>query len=246
MRLIVFISREDDFYNSARKIQDICKISSDVVYIEDFIANMRWNEITDSDIIYFLCNGEKVNYAFNKILSVNTKCEIINREYLLQNNSKLLVQQKISESGVPTPKIIDINDINNVKFPIFCKQNSHTGIVFKAYTRRTIIDFFQKFDIKDFYLEEAVTSDLEKHNEFKAYFANGNVYPKDGESCFDDCINDICDKISSSLYGLQAFSVDFIENNNGLYVIDVNVASGFYMSTGARKEFVKKYVNKGR
>ena len=154
---------------------------------------------------------------------MNPNCKIINKEYLLKNESK---------------------SIDNIKFPIFCKQNTHTGIVFKAYTKRTITDFFQKFNIDDFYLEEAVTSDLEKHIEFKAYFANGKTYPKDDENNFDKQIDQICTKIASSLYNLDAFSVDFIKNNNGLYVIDVNVASGFYMSTGARKEFVKKYVNK--
>lgn len=244
MKLLIFISKEDDFYGSAKKIQDICKIDSDIIYIEDFIDNEGWNKIVDGDIIYFLCNGEKVNYAFNKILNTDKKCEIINKEYLLKNDGKLLVQQKICDNGVPTPRIINFTDIDITRFPIFCKQNSHTGIVFKAYTKRTIKDFFQKFDLNDFYLEEAVTSDLEKHNEFKAYFANGKVYPKDEESDFSNHIKDICIKISDTLYGLQAFSVDFIENNNGLYVIDVNVASGFYMSTGAREEFVKRYVNK--
>lgn len=244
MRLLIFISNEDDFYGSAKKIQDLCKIDSKIIYVEDFIKEKGWNKIKDSDIIYFLCNGEKVNYTIKNIMNINKKCEIINKEYLLKNDSKSSVQQKIYESGVPTPKVLDINDINNIKFPIFCKQNTHTGIVFKAYTKRTITDFFQKFDLNDFYLEEAVISNLKKYNEFKAYFANGEVYPKDNEKDFNNYIKDICIKISNALYDLEAFSVDFIENDNGIYVIDVNIASGFYMSTGARKEFVKKYVNK--
>lgn len=244
MRLIVFISRDDDFYGSAKKIQELSKIDSEIIYIEDFINEMGWDKITDTDIIYFLCNGEKVNYCLNKIIDSNKKCEIINKEYLLKNDSKLEVQQKISQVGVPVPKIIDANEIENAKFPIFCKQNSHTGIVIKAYTKKAITDFFKKFDLKDFYLENTVTSDQEKNIEFKAYFSNGNVYPKDGENEFNDYVKDICTKISNELYQLQAFSVDFIENSSGLYVIDVNTASGFYMSTGARNEFVKKYVNK--
>ncbi len=244
MKLIVFISNEDDFYGSAKKIKDLCDIDSEIIYIENFIEERGWEGITNSDIIYFLCNGEKVNFVFKNILKVNPNCKIINKEYLLKNESKSIVQQKINEIGVPTPKLLSYGDIDNIKFPIFCKQNTHTGIVFKAYTKRTITDFFQKFNIDDFYLEEAVTSDLEKHIEFKAYFANGKTYPKDDENNFDKQIDQICTKIASSLYNLDAFSVDFIKNNNGLYVIDVNVASGFYMSTGARKEFVKKYVNK--
>lgn len=244
MKLIVFISNEDDFYGSAKKIKDICNIECEIIYIEDFIKEKGWKEITNTDIIYFLCNGEKVNFAFKNITKFNDKCKIINKEYLLNNESKAVVQQKIKEIGVPTPKLLNINDITNIKFPVFCKQNTHTGIVFKAYTKRTVIEFFQKFNINDFYLEEAVTNDLEKHIEFKAYFANGKAYPKDNENNFNKEIDDICIKIAQALYDLEAFSVDFIQNDKGLYVIDVNIASGFYMSTGARKEFVKKYVNK--
>lgn len=243
MKFIVFISNEDDFYGSAKKIQDISNIECEIIYIEDFIKEEGWKRITDMDIIYFLCNGEKVNYTFKNIINVNDKCKIINKEYLSNNESKAIVQQKINKVGVPTPKLLKLDDITNIKFPIFCKQNTHTGIVFKAYTKRTITDFFQKFNINDFYLEEAVVSDLEKHIEFKAYFANGKTYPKDNENKFSKEIEDICIKIAQVLYDLEAFSVDFIQNDKGLYVIDVNIASGFYMSTGARKEFVKKYVN---
>lgn len=244
MKLMVFISNEDDFYGSAKKIKDMCEIECEIIYIEDFIEEKGWKKITNTDIIYFLCNGEKVNYAFKNIININDKCKIINKEYLLNNESKAIVQQKINKIGVSTPKLLKIDDIINIKFPIFCKQNTHTGIVFKAYTQRTITNFFQKFNVNDFYLEEAVTSDLEKHIEFKAYFVNGKTYPKDNEGNFSKKIEDICLKIAQELYGLEAFSVDFIQNEKGLYVIDVNIASGFYMSTGARKEFVKKYVNK--
>lgn len=244
MKLIVFISNEDDFYGSAKKIEDLCNIECEIIYIEDFINEKGWEKITNTDIVYFLCNGGKVNFTFKNIIKVNDKCKIINKEYLLNNESKAIVQKKINEVGVPTPKLLNFDDIINIKFPIFCKQNTHTGIVFKAYTKRTITDFFRKFNINDFYLEEAVTSDLENHIEFKTYFVNGKTYPKDNESNFSEEIEDICKKIAQALYGLETFSVDFIQNDKGLYVIDVNIASGFYMSTGARKEFVKKYVNK--
>lgn len=243
MKFIVFISNEDDFYGSAKKLKDICNLECEIIYIENFIEEKGWNKTTDKDIIYFLCNGEKVNYALNNIVMTNDKCKIINKEYLLNNENKAIVQQKINRIGVPTPKLLKFDDIDNIKFPIFCKQNTHTGIVFKAYTKRTITDFFQKFNINDFYLEESVISDLEKHIEFKAYFANGKTYPKDNENAFSKEIEDICIKIAQALYNLETFSVDFIQNDKGLYVIDVNIASGFYMSTGARKEFIKKYVN---
>lgn len=244
MKLIVFISNEDNFYGSAKKIKDLCDIDCEIIYIESFIEEKGWEKITNSDIVYFLCNGEKVNFVFKNIIKVNSNCKIINKEYLLKNDSKAIVQQKINKIGVPTPKLLSYDNIDTIKFPIFCKQNTHTGIVFKAYTKRTITDFFQKFNVNNFYLEEDVTSDLESHIEFKAYFANGKTYPKDTENNFDKQIDNICIKIAHALYNLESFSVDFIQNNNGLYVIDVNIASGFYMSTGARKEFVKKYVNK--
>lgn len=244
MKLIIFISDEDDFYGSAKKIKDLCTIECEIIYIEDFIKGKGWKKITNFDIIYFLCNGKKVDFTFKNIIKVNNKCKIINKEYLLNNESKFIVQQKINKIGVLTPKLLSYGDIINIKFPIFCKQNKHTGIVFKAYTKRTVTDFFQKFNINDFYLEEAVTSDSTKNIEFKAYFANGKTFPKDGENSFDKKIDKICINIAQELYDLDAFSVDFIQNDKDVYVIDVNIASGFYMSTGARKEFVEKYVNK--
>ena len=94
MKLIVFISNEDDFYGSAKKIKDICKIECEIIYIEDFIEEKGWKKITNTDIIYFLCNGEKVNYVFKNIINVNDKCNVINKEYLLNNESKVIVQQK--------------------------------------------------------------------------------------------------------------------------------------------------------
>lgn len=244
MKLIIFISKEDDFYGSAKRIQDISKIDSEIVFIENFVNQKGWQNINTTDIIYFLCNGYKVNYVLNEIIKTTPNCKIINKEYLIKNEPKSNVQKKINELGVITPRVLSIKDIDNIKFPIFCKQNIHTGIVFKAYTKKTITDFFEKFDLNDFYLEEAVSSDLKKYKEFKVYYANAHVYPKDNEPMFNDEIKNICLIISEALYNLEAFSVDFIANDDGLYVIDVNVASGFYMSTDARKEFVKNYVNK--
>ena len=71
MKLIVFISNEDDFYGSAKKIKDLCDIDSEIIYIENFIEERGWEGITNSDIIYFLCNGEKVNFVFKNILTKN-------------------------------------------------------------------------------------------------------------------------------------------------------------------------------
>ena len=164
-------------------------------------------------------------------------------KYLLKNDLKSVVQKKMNDVGISVPMIFDNTKIDEIKFPIFCKQNTHAGIVFKAYTKKTIIDFFNRFNKNDFYLEEAVTSDLESHKEFKVYFANEKVFPKDNSEKISNRIKKICLLISKTLYDLDTFSVDFIENSKGLYLIDINVASGFYLSTGARKEFVRKYVN---
>ena len=116
--------------------------------------------------------------------------------------------------------------------PIFCKQNIHAGMVLKIYTVNTINKFFEKFARDDFYLEEAIKSNVES----KFYFVKGNIYAKDNIE-IPYCVKNICIKISVAL-NLDVFSVDMMQKNEEYIVFDVNPSAGFYMLDEARNKLI--------
>ena len=84
-------------------------------------------------------------------------------------------KKKLIDNNIKTPQIFEnFEVVDKTKLPIFCKQNIHAGMVFKIYTVNTINKFFEKFDSDEFYLEEAIESNVES----KFYFVKGNIYAK--------------------------------------------------------------------
>ena len=110
-------------------------------------------------------------------------------------------------------------------------------MIFKAYTRNTIINFFKKFNKKDFYIEEAIEGECE----IKYYYVKENVYAKNG-IIIKDNIKKECTKISKIL-GLEVFSLDVIEKNKSNVIIDVNPAAGFYLLDDARNKLIYELEN---
>jgi hypothetical protein len=231
-RVLILLSKNEDFLGSAVKIKDGLDYSNtEILYIEDICNNPN---ISKDDIIYFLCNGECISKLINKIK--NTGCTIINANYFEKNYSKLTVQSLVGEGGVLVPKFIDYAEIENVKFPVFCKENKHAGIVFKAFNILTIKNFFSKFNSSDFYLEESL-NDIGTY-EMKIYYVDGEIAGKDGEVIINDSnILKICNNISKILE-LSVFSADFIKKDSNYYLIDLNPAAGFYFSTISRNNLI--------
>ena len=230
-RVIIVLSTEENFYGSAIKIQEelVDFVDVEIVNIEDIYDNY---EICSEDIIYFLCNGCLVSKYIKKIKQ--KKCLIYNCEYLEKNYSKFEVQELLKRNNILIPKII-YDDIYNVRLPIFCKENKHAGIVFQAFTVSTLKKFFSKFELKDFYLEESINKVGAK--EIKVYYVNGKLSYKDKIKIKDNKLKSICFDVSSVL-SLNVFSADFIKQDNQYFLIDINPAAGFYLSSEARKNLV--------
>ena len=145
-KCIIFLSKKEEYLGSAKKIQNNINIKTDIIYIEDFMKVKNKGNLLENSIIYFLCNSNLIKKLVT-ILS-KTNCYIFNKGFFENNYSKVEIQKILIENKLNVPKIF-YND-RDIKYPVFCKENKHGGIIFKAYTSKTIKEFFKRFN-KIFY-----------------------------------------------------------------------------------------------
>lgn len=231
-KLKFIISKYEKSYEAALAMKNNATIETEIVYIEDIVTKKL--SFTDDDIVHFSCNSEETLKIIKE--NINKKCYIFNKKYLLNNYSKLKVQQLFSINDIKVPKIY--LNYEDIKLPIFCKENKHTGILFQAYRKNTLDRFFTKFDIKDFYFEESLSNNGLINKEFKIYVVDNKIF-----GSFDNKLlkrlNEICGKIKIIFNDIDIYSADFIEINDKLYLIDFNPAVGFYLTEEGRSEFLK-------
>ena len=230
--LIIILSKNENFIKSALKIKEQSKINTKILFIEDIVLE----EINNEDIIYFLCNSPLIPDLIKKI--ENLSCTIFNKKYFINNYSKYQIQLIMKNNDILVPNIIDYEMLESIKFPIFCKENKHVGILFKAYNIETLKKIFSNLNKDEFYFEEDITLNKTKTTEFKVYYVNNKCFYKDNEKVKNNELLKICKNISS-LLGLDIFSADFIDDGNSNYLIDVNSSAGFYLSNDARYELIK-------
>ena len=232
----IIISRKNIYTEQVKKLKN-------ELYIEDLL-----NESTtfnfDNSIVYFLCcNSPFVFSIINKLKQYN--CYIINKQYLSKNYLKLDVQKILYKSNINIPKIYDgniVKNLENINFPIFCKENRHEGMIMQVYNPITVTRLFKKVDIKDFYFEEAIESINSK--ELKVYYVKGKLFFKNIKD-YNKLLEKLCNQISTILDNLEVFSVDIIQmSNDNYFVIDVNPAAGFYLSDSGRKYFLNNLEKK--
>ena len=242
-RLIVFVSKFKNSLDGAKKIQNESDFSVEIIGIEKFYEGNEYDKINNSDIIFFLCASPLIHEV---AVNLNGKgCRIINKEYFLSNYTKKEIQIFLKKKNIKIPKLYTENIFDNNNFPIFCKENMHTGITLQLYNRNTQDKFFEKFDYRDFYLEEPV--EIKDSREIKVYCVNGEVFYKNNQEQNNIVINDICQKVKEIFNNIEVCSIDFIYNDEELYLIDFNPSSGFYATDNGRKGFVnycKKIVNR--
>lgn len=181
-----------------------------------------------------MCNSELIKEIVK--LGEKYNCYIFNKRFFENNYTKLDMQNILANNSVKTPEIMDMNCIEKIETPIFCKENKHAGIVLKTYTSNTLVKFLEKFNKKDFYLEKCINA----KEELKIYYINKVIF---SNGSITDNIKDICKKISEKLF-LDVFSADLImDSKKDYYVIDINPAAGFYMLDIARKELINNIKN---
>ena len=229
----IIASKANIYTGQVKKLKEQSELPTQVVYIEDLLEDDKID--FENSIVYFLCcNSPLVPSVIPKLKDCN--CYVINKEYLEKNYLKLDVQMLLHKNNVSIPQIYSFENINDIKFPVFCKENRHEGIIAQIYNDLTITRLFSKFNSKDFYIEQSIDSKLS--NEIKVYYVAGKVFFKDSQS-HDEIVNNICKNISVALNNLEVFSADIIKSqDNNYYVIDVNPSAGFYLSDDGRKYFL--------
>ena len=233
--LKIFISKYEKSYDAANKMRNESTHKCEIIFIEDFVEKNNYGGIKEGDVIHFSCNSDLIYKIIEQIKDV--ECFIFNKQFLLKKYNKLELQLLLEKNKIKIPQIYD--NLSQIKLPVFCKENRHTGIIFKAFTLSTITSFISKFDSNQFYFEEDVLS----HNsvENKYYYSNGKVHARNNKRVSKD-IKNICSKINSC-FNMDIYSVDVIKSNGQIFVIDLNPAVGFYLSDSGRKDFLKMVDN---
>lgn len=238
-RLIIFVSKYENSLDGAKKIKNEADFNVEILEIEEFCNNNKYSLISESDIIFFLCASHFINQV---VTNLNEKgCRIINKKYFLSNFTKKEIQVILEKNNINVPKIYTENIIVNKIFPIFLKENKHTGITLELYNENTQNRIFEKFDSENFYLEEPVK--IEYPKEIKIYCVNNKLYYKNNQELNNEKINSICKKIVKIFDTIEVCSIDFIYNYDEVYLIDFNPSSGFYSTDRGRKGFID-YCNK--
>lgn len=232
-KLKIFISHAEISFNSAKKIKDESSIETEIIYIEDFIKENKIDTIEDSDIIHFSCNSKLVYEILDKIK--DKSCFIFNKEFLLKKYSKLDLQNEIMKIGIRVPKIY--KEINKIKYPVFCKENHHAGLILQVHSPGTLQRILERFSDIDFYLEENVAKGYKNVTEEKYYYSNGVLHSKTGVVHNPDIL-----KISNLIkenFNIDIYSIDVIKNDSDTILIDFNLAVGFFLTESGRKDFIK-------
>lgn len=242
-KFYIFASINNIYTGQVKKLKEESPIETQIIYIENFIKQSNDYVFSKEDIIYFLCcNSELIKDAIN--LLKHFQCYIINETYLVNDYKKYDIQEILANNKVPVPAINCESSIEKLKFPIFCKENCHEGIIFQAYNRITLKKFFEKFNINDFYFENVIVGNGNVGQEEKYYYVAGKTFGKSDEKVVMNEVKKICNDISKALNNLEVFSVDIIQTKeNENYVIDVNPSAGFYLSDDGRRCFLNKVNN---
>lgn len=237
--LMLFVSKTNAYIKPVDKIISSCNLEVCVIDIDDFCNEIIDVCFSENDVIYFTCcNSLLVHQAIKKI----SKCKIINKEFLIKKDilNKKNLQCYLQKVGILVPKIYDC--IEHVKFPIFCKEKVHQGMTVAFYNMKSLQLFFEKFNVDNFYFEEALISDNVPITDFKIYYVNGKIYSRQKQLKNSLELKCICSEIAHLLDDLEIFSVDFIKANNEYKVIDINVCTSMFLCDEGRKEFIR-YLN---
>lgn len=207
----------------------------DLIYIEDFISNNNNIQIQNEDIILIMSNDSYIS----KFIETVNNCIILNKKFLKYNYDKLKVQKILQENDISVPNILNLNEIENKHFPIYCKSLKHTILSKKIENFTELNDFTLKNDSNNFYIEQNVLNG--NLTEFKIYFVKDEIFYYDNiEETNKETISKVMLEISKIL-SLDVFSMDVIMNEEIYYVLDVNPMPGFYMSKNSRLALIEKF-----
>lgn len=232
-RLIIFLDYVSDYSDRVEKIQNDANNEVIYYYIEDFKKEKLKEKINKDDIIYFLTNVKEIKDIVKQL--PNNK--ILNKEYYLEDLSKIEIQNTLSDNNLNTPEIIEYSeDLTNNDFPLYVKNKNHDVFVAKICSKHSFEFFFKKFNPKDFYLEKEIKS-IDIIKEHKIYYCNNAIFENDKDP-ISLKIKRICNKVAK-VTGLDVYSADLIETKDKIYIVDVNSAPGFWNSKESRLKLIE-------
>lgn len=227
--LIIFHNNHKNMNNIVDKISEGNKAQIKVINICDYLDNSENFEINSSDVIYFLCNNYYLNNLIIEKLN-KIQCKILNKCFYLKNYDKEKVQNILLKNQINVPKIVDFNEKINKK--VILKAKKHTLPVNIFENMAELKKFLLDKNMCDFYAEEFI----EKDKEYKIYHVNGKMFFYDNiETFYNEKLNKTLQLIGE-IFELDIYSVDVIFAKEEFYIIDINTASGLFMSKGARRE----------
>lgn len=147
------------YYYSYIKLKDESYIPTNIYYIEDLKLDSMEQYNFTNHVIYFQCNIPLNSKVISKLNSIDCYC--INKLFFEHNYTKLEVQKVLYKNNIEIPEIVTIDELNKIQYLVFCKENSHVGINLIAYSENTLVKFFCKFNMSDFYCEKIITSGKE-------------------------------------------------------------------------------------
>ena len=241
MNYIVF-SKDEAFRDGAEKIKSEALLHNktcELIEIGDVAENTLPQDI--GSLVYFLTNnalvGEKVNF-FKK-----RGVRVVNEKALLGDVSKFFLQDTLRENRIHVPKSIltsgDGARPEELQYPMFIKSQYQASTVIKVENESELEKHMKNINnTGTYYFEQAVTEEnflLQKY-----YYIHGTGLSIDYKDAAPQWLCLILENMSRAL-NLEVFSADIFINwaTKDYYCIDINPASSFFMSDGARSEFIK-------
>lgn len=213
------------------------------MFIENLLSIWHNEEHNNSKkIFYFLTNVAGVMECVQDILRKGHA--VVNKTFLLRENSKFYLQKIIEKNGVIVPKSIcpsNNKDIREIDFPCYLKSQKQASTVVKVVNKKQFDEAICLFDSnkEDWYLEEAI--DMDDIWLQKVYYVDGKIF----EAKKNSFLFKITSNSMAKALDLEIFSFDIFSSKFGRYwVIDVNPAPSFFKSDKARKFFVQFIIKK--
>lgn len=227
--LIISHNNHKNINNIVNKLNSENKFKINVINICDYLDNCEKFEIKFSDVIYFLLNDKDlINLIIEKINK--NQCKILNKGFYLKKYNKENVQNILLKNQINAPKIVDFNENINKKVILKAKYHTLPVNIFENMTE--LKKFLLDKNTCDFYAEEFIEKDIE----YKIYYVNGKIFFYDNiETFYNEKLNKTLQLIGKILE-LDIYSVDVIFAKEEFYIIDINTATGLFMSKGARQE----------
>ena len=166
--LYIFYTKYAKYNDFKQKYQEL-NSQLRLYCIEDYIDEQL--DFEKNDVVYLLLNDIVLINKF--INNFGNQVKIINKNYYINNLSKLDIQKTLDRHKILVPKILN----SESTFPFLLKSINHQEKNIIINSIDDLNNFFKNMNIEEFYKEEIITY----NKEYKIYDAYGNIFNKNGK-----------------------------------------------------------------